>query len=315
MSEEMNYQQAPGASQSEERLQQLQENNLTTTQAEMDSQKERVMFERYVQENGEAIPSNFKTAGDWFDSLKTAQKNYTQGQQEIAALKQQYNEGGVVNPNYQEQQPVVEQEQQPAVESTGKEELRIELKEDPPAPDPAAVLNQQRWEEWGKELSSTGAFTEQTTLDIMNTTGFTQEMVNDYVAGQKARMRESYNEAASIVGGKDRMDQIFKWAETNLSKDEQMTINQGLAGDSYEITLRGLASLYDGREVATVKNQEPSAPQNLQSVAASETGFVGYKTKREFMADRNNPRFKLEPQFREAVEQRMQRTDFNTLPA
>ena len=149
----------------------------------------------------------------------------------------------------------------------------------------------------------------------MNVTGFTKEMVGDYIAGQKARMRESYTESATIVGGKDKMDAIFKWAGTALSKDEQININQGLAGPSYEITLRGLASLYDGREVTTQKNLEPRATENLQAVAASETGFVGYTTKREFIADRNNPRFKLEPQYRAAVEQRMMRTNFNTLPA
>lgn len=311
----MDYQAAPGASQSEERLQQMQENSVTTTQADMEAQRDRVMFERHVQENGEVIPPNFKSAGDWFDSLKEAQGKYTQGQQEIASLKQQYEEGGVANPNYVE--PVATEtaapvEQEPV--STGNEELRINLKEDPPKPDENAVLNQQRWDTWSKELATTGEFTQQTMLDIQNTTGFTEGMVHDYIAGQKARMRESYTEAASIVGGKDRMDHIFKWAETALSKEEQTNINQGLAGDSYEITLRGLASLYDGREVATTKNQEPSAPRNLQPVSASDTGFVGYTTKREFAADRNNPRFKLEPQFRAAVEQRMMRTDFNSLP-
>ena len=74
----MNYQNMPGATQSQERLQQMEENNITTTDQEMSQQRERVMFEKHVQENGETIPSNFKNAGDWFDSLKEAQKNYTQ---------------------------------------------------------------------------------------------------------------------------------------------------------------------------------------------------------------------------------------------
>ena len=42
--------------------------------------------------------------------------------------------------------------------------------------------------------------------------------------------------------------------------------------------------------------------------------YPPYATKREFTADRNSPRFTIEPKFREAVEQRMIKTNWNTLP-
>ena len=73
--------------------------------------------------------------------------------------------------------------------------------------------------------------------------------------------------------------------------------------------------MYNERSATAVKGREPAMTPNLTQVAVTDTGFVGYKTKREFTADRNNPRFKLEPQYRQAVEQRMMRTNFNTLPA
>ena len=57
---------------------------------------ERAAFQRYVQDQGEAIPPNFKNAEDWFNSLKEAQSQYTRGQQEIADLKQNYSETGVL---------------------------------------------------------------------------------------------------------------------------------------------------------------------------------------------------------------------------
>ena len=52
--------------------------------ADMQTIQERQAFETYVQNSGEAIPTNFKDAGAWFDSLKEAQGNYTRGQQEMA---------------------------------------------------------------------------------------------------------------------------------------------------------------------------------------------------------------------------------------
>lgn len=312
--QDMNYQETPGVSQTQEILQNMEQDSTTVTNDEHAAQRERVMFERHVQENGEPIPANFKTAGDWFDSLKEAQGNYTRGQQEISALKTQYEEGGVTNPNYVPEQEAPQAEVAPEVELTGTEELRLEIPKEAPAPEPQS-LNNELWQKWGGELASTGEMSEDTMAEIKAVTQFPDEVIKDYIDGQKAKMRESFGTASEVVGGRDKLKEIFTWAENNLSPEEQSQINQGLASPTYEITLRGLESMYNQRSVAVEKGMEPSQTPNLQQVSATETGFSGYKTKREFMSDRNNPRFKLEPQFREAVEQRMVRTDFNTLPA
>jgi hypothetical protein len=315
MEDNNNYQAEVGASQSQEMLDTLQQ-NVTTTPAEMEAQRERVMFEKYVQDGGEAIPSNFKTAGDWFDSLKEAQKNYTQGQQEISALKDQYNEGGVQNPNYVEPTNEVADPINEAVNTPNRpEELRLDpSRNQEPEPVAPAGLTEDTWNKWASELAVSGEISEGTVQEILDTTGFPKSVVDDYIMGQKAKRRESFSKAADIVGSTEQLQSIFDWAETSLSPDEQQQINMGLASPSYEVTLRGLAAMYNERSAQATKNQEPAQASGLQQVSGSETGFIGYKTKREFTADRNNPRFKLEPQFREAVEQRMMRTDFNQLP-
>jgi hypothetical protein len=311
---ENEYQEMPGASQSQQRLDEMEQNNITTTADEMGQQRERVMFEKHVQENGEAIPQNFKTAGDWFDSLKMAQSNYTQGQQEIASLKTQYQEGGVSNPDYVAPADVVTQEAAPST-LTGDEELRLQSKPEISQADLPDAVTQELWNDWTKEFNQTGEMSDDTMQTIMAATKLPRGVIDDYLGAAKSRMRESFNEASVVVGGKESLKAIFEWAETTLSPQEQQTINAGLAGPSYEVTLRGLASMYNEQSATAVKGREPEMTPNLTQVAATDTGFVGYKTKREFTADRNNPRFKLEPQYRQAVEQRMMRTNFNTLPA
>jgi len=313
--QDMSYQNTPGATQSQERLDNMEANNITTTADEMGQQRERVMFEKHVQENGEPIPPNFKSAGDWFDSLKEAQGNYTQGQQEIAALKNQYQEGGVSNPNYDPTINQTTQEVQEEATLTGDEELRLQSpKKEVPGELPEQVT-QELWNEWSAEFVQTGEMSEDTMSIIEKATKLPRVVIEDYLSASKSRMRESFNEASVIVGGKEHLQQIFTWAEGNLSSEQQQQINQGLASPSYEVTLRGLASMYNERSATAERGREPAMTPNLQQVAATDTGFVGYKTKREFTADRNNPRFKLEPQYRQAVEQRMMRTDFNRLPA
>ena len=311
---ENEYQEMPGATQSQERLDEMEKNSVTTTPEEMAAQRERVMFEKYVQDGGEPIPANFKTAGDWFDSLKEAQKNYTQGQQEISALKEQYSEGGVSNPNYDPNTGEAPT-QEATPEPTGDEELRLKQKVEEKPKDLPTQVTQEMWNEWSSEFTQTGEMSEETKKDIEQTTNLPRSVIEDYLVASKARLRESFNEASTIVGGRENLQQIFTWAESNLSTQEQEQINQGLASPSYEVTLRGLASMYNERSADAEKGREPSMTPNLQQVAATDTGFTGYKTKREFTADRNNPRFKLEPQYRQAVEQRMMRTDFNSLPA
>ena len=49
-------------------------------------------------------------------------------------------------------------------------------------------------------------------------------------------------------------------------------------------------------------------------MASTQQGFTAYQTKREFMAERNDQKFNVDPKFRNYVEQRMMRTDFTKLP-
>lgn len=293
------------------------QNNLTTTPDEISKTRDQAMFERYVQDSGSNIPENFKSAGDWFNSLTEAQANYTRGQQEIAELKKQYAEEGTANPDYTGTEDVT-QVKESIPEPTGDEELRLTIPEENPveeAPAPSSPqLTQEMWNDWSGELASTGEMSEDTMSRIQEVTNFPREVIEDYISAHKSKMRESFGVAAEVVGGKDKLKQIFDWAENTLSPADQMEINKGLASSSYEVTLRGLASMYEQKSAQASKEREPSTTPGLENVAASDQGVTGYRTKREFQSERNNPRFKLDPQYRAAVESRMLMTDFNTLP-
>jgi Sec-independent protein translocase protein TatA len=274
--------------------------------------QERQAFETYVQNSGEKIPENFKDAGAWFDSLKEAQANYTRGQQEMAELKKQYSETNAANPNYQEPTP----EQPTPVEDTAPNpELRIPNPEEtaPVQEEAASVgITEDKWQEWGMEIAAKGDLSDETKNEIRQA-GFTDRMIDDFLGAQKARMREAYGDASKVVGGKENLDKIFNWAANNLSYEEQVQINVGLSSPAYEVTLRGLNEMYKNNANQTAKANEPKTMANRQNVADTQTGYTEYKTKREFYADRNNPRFNTDQAFRHAVEERMMRTDFNKL--
>ena len=301
----------PGTDPTAEQMQTLNQDP-TSSPEDMAVLQERRAFETYVQSSGDKIPENFKDAGAWFDSLKEAQKQYTQGQQEIADLKQEYAKNNVANPNYN---PAPEQAPQEEEVLTGTEELRI------PSPTEQTeyvtgegpVISEEDWSSWGMEVAVNGELSQDTREEIKTKGGFTDGMIDDFMSGQKAKMREAYAESTKVVGGKERLDNIFKWAAESLTYEEQLQINFGLSGPTSEVTLRGLNQMYEQAIGSEAKAKEPMTTPNMQPSSVTQTGYVGYKTKREFYADRNNPRFTTEPKFRQAVEQRMQRTDFNSL--
>ena len=87
-----------------------------------------------------------------------------------------------------------------------------------------------------------------------------------------------------------------------------------MSSPQYDITLRGLAAKYN-EAVGAPKAKEPTTtPKNLASVPDSLTAYLWYKTLLEFKSDRNNQRYATDMKFRAAVEERMVRTDWNSLP-
>ena len=280
------------------------EQSTQKTPEQLQHEHEQTAFKTHIETSGEQVPSNFADSNAWFDSLKEAQKQYTQGQQEIAELKQQ------IPPPQVEPAPVADSGYTPI---TG--ELRI------PSPDQLPIqeepettgVDEATYESWGMEFAAMGEFSPETRNEIKNRTGFSDRMLNDYVVAQKARLRETYSEAASTVGGKERLDKIFQWAATSLSSEDMQGVNMGLASPTYEVTLRGLAAMYDS-SVKVEKKKEPAPNPNLTTVSATETGILPYQNRREFTQERNDPKFQVEPRYRDMVQNRMAITDWNTLP-
>jgi hypothetical protein len=313
--QQFEYQQPPATSEADVQIKQAEQSPVSS-QEDMVTARERKAFEIYIQNQGVEIPKNFKDAGAYFDSLKNAQKEYTKARQEIATLKKTYEKDGAINPSYEEtevasEEPVVEQ---PKVNIP--EELRIPeiKKEEPKNPEPVKqIISEEDWSKWSMEVAISNKLSEETITEIKTKTGFSDRMITDYVEGQKARSREAFGKAAEIVGSKDQLSSIFAWAAKTMTPAQQAEINATLASPSWEVALLGLQAKYEKATVGSAKGKE--MPKNKQvNVAATKAPLQPYKTKREFYADRGNPRYNSDPKFRQAVEQRIVMTDITRLP-
>ena len=266
--------------------------------AQLQHQHEQQAFKTHIETSQTPVPDNFANAEAWFDSLKEAQKQYTQTRQELSEVKQQ-----------------LEQAQVPS-EPPLTDQLRIPKVEEPETPPTNPVgVDDATYEKWGMEFAQAGELSEATQQEIMQKTGFTERMVRDYIDAQKSKLRESYTKAATVVGGKDELDKIFKWAARSLNESDMASINMGLASPSYEVTLRGLRSMYQDALKTEQAQAEPSRNPNLGANPSGAAGMIEpFANQREFRAARNDPRFKMEPSFRDLVQKKMAITDWNTLP-
>ena len=287
-----------------------QEQSLTSTAEDAILSREKAAFDAYVRNQGMTVPENFKDAGAWFESLKNAQKEYTKSRQEVADLKKKYEQApSTANPVKQEAMPT--KEEIPVV----PEVLKIPEKkaEETPKVEPQ-VATEDDWKQWTVEFATKNDLSPETLNTIKKKTNLPESIINEYMMGQKAKLEMAYTKAAELIGGKDQLAKMFDWASKNLTQAEQDSINQNLASPSWDVALYGLQAKY-AKATGTSKSAEPKQTAKGQiPIASTQQGIVAYQNKREFMAERNNPKFNNDPKFRNYVEQRMMRTNFSKLP-
>jgi len=310
------YQQPEQPTEADIQIKQAEQSRTVTTAEEMNAVKERKAFEIYVKNQGLEVPKNFKDASSWFDSLKNAQKEYTKARQEIATLKKTYETSGI---------PVNEQEVESQVTETEEsiipkiDELRIPKPVEKPLDQNTSVENkpiisEQDWSKWSMEVAVSGDLSPETIQEVKSKTGFTENMIIDYVQAQKAKSREAYRQAADLIGGNDKLSSVFAWAAKTMTPQQQAEINATLASPSWEVALLGLEAKYNKAVGNSAKVKEMSKVGTPVNRPASTTTLQPYKTKREFYADRSNSRYNSDPKFRQAVERRISMSDISRLP-
>jgi hypothetical protein len=262
---------------------------------------ERAMFMKYVQDQGQRIPSNFKSADDWFNSLVEARKGFTQARQEIASLKKQYNQNGVSNPNYTGDSPQAQTKPEPVEDLSGiNEELKISA---PPVQPPSSSrVSAEDWLRWGKEIDSTGAVSAATRKEIESKMGADEVIIEQLIKGRKALAKQSWDDAASVVGGNDNLKRMFKWAQDNLTAEEVAATNRALQTNAYKNVLLGLKARFEQQNPPKAPSQEPRSMDNRVNPSQVPQSVQVFQSFAEQQAALRDPRYRVDANYRKAVE-------------
>tara|TARA_B100001093_G_scaffold152768_1_gene145455 strand:- start:9894 stop:10778 length:885 start_codon:yes stop_codon:yes gene_type:complete len=163
------------------------------------------------------------------------------------------------------------------------------------------------------ELMKTGEINSDQRASL-NAKGVDDVVIDAVVEGQKARMRAQYATASEYVGGSERLSKIFGWAAHNLDENQRAHINAGLAGDASEITLRGLASMYDKAIQSDPASMEMRSSVKPSQNPAGREVVQGFSTKAEYYESYEtllkNPH---DTKLRGQIEERMQLTDWSII--
>ena len=273
---------------------------------------EKNAFVRHVQDSGEQIPSNFENAEAWFDSLKNAQAQYTQGQQELANLKKEYNENGATNPNYQPEETQVPAEEPVLTVPEDVSSLQIEAPtegEETEAPDmerPAEV-SVAEWNDWGNIIDASGGQVPDSLRNaIKMRLNVDDKIIDDYMQTRQSVQAQHVESAATLVGGQQELAKIMSWAGKNLTEEERGAINGQLSGPGYKTAVLGLKARYESSDNTSVaRAKEPGATPNRSTSTNLAQGVMAYASEQEMFADQRNPKYRTDPKFRQAVEQRI----------
>lgn len=273
---------------------------------------EREMFSKGAESGGMELPGNFKDFGDYFDSLKEAQGQYTEARQELAKMRA--DEAARLATG----EPEAELVEGEAEESELPDSLEI------PEPEADAEvaegedgeyeiyevgMTEEEGMAWTGEFMETGTLTEETMGAILQSfPGATEDMVMTYMAGLQAAEQASMQSSAEAVGGVDNLNNILSWAGENLSAEERDAANAALSGPMASYTLRGLQAQYEAAMSQTRTATEPSQiPGRVASAAAAQT-IQAYSSPAEMNADMTNPEYRTNPAFAQQVQQRLAMT-------
>lgn len=152
------------------------------------------------------------------------------------------------------------------------------------------------------ELLEKGELSEESYTELEKQ-GFPKQVVDVYLAGQKAVAEKLQTEFYTLVGGQDNYTAMLDWAASNLSPSEIQAYNNAVNTD---IDMGKLAAeaLY-----ARYIKAKGSPPKTLVQGTASSTPGGQYASRAQLIADINDPRYSKDPAFRKAVQEKLARSN------
>ena len=133
--------------------------------------------------------------------------------------------------------------------------------------------------------------------------GLSRDLVDGYIAGQKALADNDVATIHNVVGGQDNYANLLDWSAKNLSQSEKDAFNDTIDNGSTEQVKQAVPGLM-ARAGMTAHNPQQSLFEGDTENVATDT-FQSVAQVTEAM---NDPRYSKDPAFRKEVEDKLARS-------
>lgn len=147
-----------------------------------------------------------------------------------------------------------------------------------------------------EEFNQSGEISKETREKLAEA-GISDEVIDNYISGQQAKVEAKKNEIAEVVGGREEMDKVIKWASKNLPEAEKVSINSVKDENIMKIILKDLKERMEEKEGVTPELLSGDGGKNLTNV---------YESQAQMMADIRDPRYDKDEAYRDKIRKKIE---------
>lgn len=147
-----------------------------------------------------------------------------------------------------------------------------------------------------EEFNATGEISKETREKLAEA-GITEDVIDNYIDGQKAKVEAKMNEIAEVVGGRKEMDEIIKWASKNLDEKEKASINSVRDENIMKIILKDLKERMEEKEGVTPEYTTGDGSKTQANV---------FESKAQMMEAIRDKRYDKDEAYREKVRKKIE---------
>jgi len=168
---------------------------------------------------------------------------------------------------------------------------------------PAEEQESPSLEKFSQEFFESGELSENS-YEQLESMGYPKDLVDAFIAGQKAILSTEQNQLFQEVGGEKAYRDMQAWASENMSDSAKKAYNAAVeSGDMEQATLaiRGLRDSYlraNGKE-----------PNQITGRSSGQPTITGFRSTRELTQAMRDPRYAKDPAYRQDVEDRLRASE------
>lgn len=160
------------------------------------------------------------------------------------------------------------------------------------------IKNAGDFSKFTQEFTEKGALSEGSYKEL-ESKGIPKDLVDAFIAGQKAQAQTTQDKYLGMVGGADKYNTMVAWAAENFSEGEVAAYNKAMSsGDDAQVTfaINALKSRFDSN----------SGPQRtVTGNQTSQAGLKPFNSHQSMVLAMKDPRYNSDPDYRQEVMERV----------